>query len=112
MDGPTTLQYARDGRVGRITLDRPERGNGITLDMPVELAAAVEEANLDPAVHVIALAGNGTGFCGGYDLTAAEDMGADGDVRDEGRGAAERSRPRRRQPRSRPPPGIRSSTSR
>jgi enoyl-CoA hydratase len=28
----------------------------------------VERANLDPAVHVIALAGNGAGFCGGYDL--------------------------------------------
>ena len=76
MSGPETLNYRRDGSVGRITLDRPDRGNGITLQMPGELAAAVEEANLDPAVHVIALAGNGTGFCGGYDLTAAEDMGS------------------------------------
>jgi len=71
-----TLTYARDGRIGRITLDRPERGNGITLAMPAELAAAVEEANLDPAVHVISLAGNGSGFCGGYDLGAAEEMGS------------------------------------
>ena len=72
-----TLIYERDGRIGRITLDRPERGNGITLRMPVELAAAVEEANLDPGVHVIALAGNGSGFCGGYDLVdSAEGMGA------------------------------------
>ena len=78
MGEPRTLSYERDDRVGRITLDRPERGNGITLEMPVELAAAVEEADLDPAVHVIALAGNGTGFCGGYDLTAAEDMGSIG----------------------------------
>jgi enoyl-CoA hydratase/carnithine racemase len=76
MSDAQTLNYRRDGRVGRITLDRPERGNGITLQMPVELSEAVEEANLDPAVHVIALAGNGTGFCGGYDLTAAEDMGS------------------------------------
>ena len=45
--------------------------------MPRELAACVERANLDPEVHVIALAGNGTGFCGGYDLVAsAEGMGA------------------------------------
>ena len=28
----------------------------------------MEEANLDPAVHVIALSGSGKGFCGGYDL--------------------------------------------
>src|SRR4051795_10223268 len=36
--------------------------------MPRELAAAVEEADLDPSVHVIALSGEGKGFCGGYDL--------------------------------------------
>ena len=63
-----TLRYERDGRIGRITLDRPERGNGITLEMPRELAECVEQANLDPEVHVIALAGEGKGFCGGYDL--------------------------------------------
>ncbi len=62
------MTYEVTGRVARITLDRPERGNGITLAMPRELAACVERADLDPAVHVIALAGNGKGFCGGYDL--------------------------------------------
>jgi enoyl-CoA hydratase len=70
-----TLTYEADGRVARITLDRPERGNGITLDMPRELAAAVERADLDPAVHVIALAGNGKGFCGGYDLVQSAERG-------------------------------------
>ncbi len=75
-DGFETLTYERDGRIARITLDRPERGNGITAAMPRELAACVERANLDPDVHVIALAGNGTGFCGGYDLVeSAEGMG-------------------------------------
>ena len=72
-----TLIYDVDGRIARITLDRPERGNGITLEMPRELGACVERANLDPEVHVIALAGNGSGFCGGYDLVeSAEGMGA------------------------------------
>jgi enoyl-CoA hydratase len=65
---PSTLRYEVTGRIARITLDRPERGNGITLEMPGELAACVEQANLDPAVHIIALAGAGKGFCGGYDL--------------------------------------------
>jgi enoyl-CoA hydratase len=68
METLETLIYDVTGRIARITLNRPERGNGITLAMPRELAACVERANLDPAVHVIALAGNGTGFCGGYDL--------------------------------------------
>ena len=68
MDTLETMTYEVTGRVARITLNRPERGNAITLDTPVELAACVERANLDPGVHVIALAGNGKGFCGGYDL--------------------------------------------
>ncbi|HKG23912.1 MAG TPA: enoyl-CoA hydratase-related protein, partial [Blastocatellia bacterium] len=73
-----TLTYHTTGRIARITLNRPERGNGITLDMPVELAACVERANLDPEIHVIALSGNGKGFCGGYDLvTSAEQRMAD-----------------------------------
>jgi len=63
-----TLEYSVDGRVARIELNRPERGNGVTLEMPRELAAAVEQADLDPGVHVIALSGRGKGFCGGYDL--------------------------------------------
>ena len=71
-----TLTYEVTGPIARITLNRPERGNGITLEMPGELANCVERANLDPDVHVIALAGNGTGFCGGYDLVAS----AEGDM--------------------------------
>lgn len=85
MSEPTTMIYEADGPVARITLDRPERGNGITNAMPRELSECVERANLDPTVHAIALAGNGTGFCGGYDLEAsAENMGADGGVGDTG----------------------------
>ncbi len=66
-----TMTYEVTGRIARITLNRPERGNGITFAMPRELAACVERADLDPAVHVIALSGNGKGFCGGYDLVAS-----------------------------------------
>jgi enoyl-CoA hydratase/carnithine racemase len=70
-----TMTYAVSGRIARITLNRPERGNALTLATPRELADCVEQANLDPAVHVIALAGNGKGFCGGYDLQiSAEGM--------------------------------------
>ncbi len=68
MDKLKTLTYEVTDRIARITLNRPERGNGITFDMPAELAACVERANLNQNVHVIALSGNGKGFCGGYDL--------------------------------------------
>ncbi len=74
-----TMTYEVTGRIARITLNRPERGNGITLDLPRELAECVETADLDPSVHVILLAGNGKGFCGGYDLVdSAERLGEGG----------------------------------
>ena len=73
-----TMTYETDGRVARITLDRPARGNGLTRTLIDELAGAVERADLDPAVHVIVLSGNGKGFCGGYDLVdSAEGLGGD-----------------------------------
>jgi enoyl-CoA hydratase len=78
IDKLETLTYDVTGRIARITLNRPERGNGITLEMPRELAACVERANLDPEVHVIALAGNGSGFCGGYDLVASAERSLEG----------------------------------
>jgi enoyl-CoA hydratase len=74
------VRYEVDGRIARLTLDRPKRGNGITRQLVAELAACVERADLDPAVHVLLLSGAGSGFCGGYDLVESAEgaMGADG----------------------------------
>src|SRR5688572_21532835 len=69
-----TMLYEVDGRIARITLNRPARGNGITFELPYELAENVERANLDPKVHVIALSGAGKGFCGGYDLVLSAEQ--------------------------------------
>jgi enoyl-CoA hydratase len=63
-----TLTYEVDGRIARITFNRPDYGNAITMDTPVELADAVERADINPNVHVILVSGRGKGFCGGYDL--------------------------------------------
>jgi enoyl-CoA hydratase len=77
MGEPAAVRYEVDDRVARITLDRPARGNGITFGLIRELAECVERADLDPAVHVLLLAGNGPGFCAGYDLVeSAEGQGA------------------------------------
>ena len=65
----TRVIYESDGRIGRIMLNRPEQLNAIDDMVPVELAAAVAQANADPAVHVIILSGAGRAFCAGYDLT-------------------------------------------
>lgn len=61
--------YARDGRIGRVTLNRPEVMNAIDDRLPEALAAAIRRANADEGVHVIVLSGNGPAFCAGYDLT-------------------------------------------
>jgi enoyl-CoA hydratase len=71
------VTYAVADRIARVTLNRPERGNGITRQLLSELERCVERADLDPAVHAILLAGNGKGFCGGYDLVeSAEGRGS------------------------------------
>jgi enoyl-CoA hydratase/carnithine racemase len=76
MGEPTAVRYEVADRVARITLDRPGRGNGITLGLVRELAECVERADLDPSVHVLLLSGSGPGFCGGYDLVeSAEGRG-------------------------------------
>ena len=64
---PTVL-YERDGRIARITLNRPDKLNAIIEGMPGQLSAAVARANDDDDVHVIVLAGAGRAFCSGYDL--------------------------------------------
>ena len=66
----THVTYEKDGRIGRITLNRPEVMNAISLEMPGQIAVAVAKAEADPEVHVMVLSGAGQAFCAGYDLTA------------------------------------------
>lgn len=73
-----TIEYTVDDRIARVTLNRPHRGNGLTAQLIAELAACVERADLDPAVHVLLLSGRGKGFCGGYDLVASAEGGVEG----------------------------------
>lgn len=68
--------FEKDGRIGRISLNRPEKLNAIDDDVPGLLQDAVLAAEHDPNIHVIVLSGKGKGFCGGYDLASyAENNG-------------------------------------
>ena len=69
-DNLKTMTYEVTDRVARITFNRPEKGNAIVADTPLELSALVERADLDPNVHVILVSGRGEGFCAGFDLSA------------------------------------------
>lgn len=65
----STVRYEKDGRIARLTLNRPEVMNAINDALPQDLADAVAQADADPDVHVMILAGAGDAFCAGYDLT-------------------------------------------
>ncbi len=75
--GSPEVLYEADGRIARITLNRPDRLNALTDTMPGAIAAAVARAEADDGVHAILLSGAGRAFCAGYDLAIfAERPGA------------------------------------
>src|ERR1700741_767978 len=62
------VEYDVATHVARITMDRPERRNALNDELLDGLDAAFVEAERDPDVHAVVLAGNGPSFCSGYDL--------------------------------------------
>jgi enoyl-CoA hydratase/carnithine racemase len=62
------LRVDRDGPIGRLTLNRPERLNALNFRIGVELLAALDEFDRDAAVRVVVLTGAGRAFCAGDDL--------------------------------------------
>lgn len=74
------LYDVADG-IAKITLNRPERLNAISMPMLTSLSKALRDADTDREVRVIVLTGAGRGFCAGLDikdLAAGTGIGADG----------------------------------
>ena len=72
---PTTLRTETADGVRSLVLCRPAEYNTITPTLRDDLAAAIDEADADPAVHVILLRAEGRAFSAGYGLdwaTAAQ----------------------------------------
>lgn len=60
---------AVDGRIGHLTLDRPEAINALTPAMVNRLLSALQTWRYDPGIEIILLDGNGPkGFCAGGDI--------------------------------------------
>jgi enoyl-CoA hydratase/carnithine racemase len=59
--------FERRGRVGIITLNRPERLNAWSGEMAALIRQYIAECNEDPKVGAIVLTGAGRGFCSGAD---------------------------------------------
>ena len=61
------ILYERRGRLGLITLNRPDRLNALTGSMTSGVIARAREAEQDPEVIAVCITGAGRGFCAGID---------------------------------------------
>jgi 2-(1,2-epoxy-1,2-dihydrophenyl)acetyl-CoA isomerase len=80
--GLDTLDVAvSESGIATVTLDRPERRNGITNRMLVELTGLLERLAADGSVGVVVLTGAGRDFCVGADLKhyTSDESGPTGD---------------------------------
>ena len=67
--GSSTLRVDVNGEVARLTLDRPERRNALSLAAMRELLTALRRVGADDAVAVVVIAGSGPAFSAGHDLS-------------------------------------------
>jgi enoyl-CoA hydratase/carnithine racemase len=80
MTSDHSLITARDGRIGRILLNRPKALNALTLPMIRECTRVLNAWADDPHVHAVVIAGAGErAFCAGGDIRALRDAGESGD---------------------------------
>jgi enoyl-CoA hydratase len=68
-----TLKIERDGHIGRVVINRPEKLNAITLDFIDELPRAFDELGADDDIRVIILKGSGKAFSVGFDHSVTMD---------------------------------------
>jgi enoyl-CoA hydratase/carnithine racemase len=66
--GTGTVLVARDGPAARLTLNRPDKRNALSLELMTEATAALEELGSDAAVRAIVVEGAGPVFSAGHDL--------------------------------------------
>ena len=70
MNDPKQILVEREGRVARVTINRPERRNAVSFAAWQSLAAAFENLAADPEVRVVVLTGAGDrAFCAGNDIS-------------------------------------------
>jgi methylglutaconyl-CoA hydratase len=70
------LTYTVAEGIARLTLNRPDKRNALDGAMVAALHAAIEEAERDGSVRVIAIQGAGSDFCAGADLAQLERIAA------------------------------------
>jgi enoyl-CoA hydratase/carnithine racemase len=62
------VHYETDGKVGIITMNRPEKLNALSGELRLATEAAFHRADEDEATTVVVLRSEGRSFCVGYDI--------------------------------------------
>ena len=65
------LESERQGRVLRLTLNRPEKANALNAELCRDLVDTISHADRDMSIGAIVLCANGRSFCAGMDLEEA-----------------------------------------
>ena len=63
-----TVLYEADGKVGIVTLNRPQKLNALSSEMRFAIESVLKRADADESTSVIVLRGAGRSFCVGFDL--------------------------------------------
>ena len=68
MQNEPAVLYRRQGRIARITLNRPQSLNAVNTALEADLAAALQRFDVDDDAWVAILHGAGRAFCAGADV--------------------------------------------
>jgi enoyl-CoA hydratase/carnithine racemase len=71
-----TLKLESESAIARLTLNRPDRANAMTMEMGRELALAMEKIRAAPQVRALVVSGAGKHFCAGADMAEFERLHA------------------------------------
>jgi enoyl-CoA hydratase/carnithine racemase len=66
--GSAAVLVREDGPAARVTLNRPENRNALSLELMQELLATLRSVSGEPGVRAIVLEGDGPAFSAGHDL--------------------------------------------
>jgi enoyl-CoA hydratase/carnithine racemase len=74
------ILVGREGAVGTVTINRPDKLNAFAGRMRQDAAAALHELREDPAIRVIVVTGAGRAFCAGADIAYMRQLLESGDT--------------------------------
>src|SRR6266550_2840818 len=81
-DNAPVLLEAREHGILRMTLNRPEQRNALSVGLMAALSEALERAAADKTCRVVVIAGAGPAFCAGHDLRELRELSTTGNSRE------------------------------